>query len=80
MELMAASDNVVRAGFTPKFKDVETLVSMLEYKPGKPQVQTLKPRPQILISMLEYKPGKPQVQTLKPTLEPQDPNQTPELN
>jgi len=45
MELMAASDNVVRAGFTPKFKDVETLVSMLEYKPGKPQVQNLNPKP-----------------------------------
>lgn len=28
---MASSDNVVRAGFTPKFKDVKTLVSMLTY-------------------------------------------------
>jgi len=28
---MASSDNVVRAGFTPKFKDVSTLVSMLTY-------------------------------------------------
>jgi len=34
MEIMATSDNVVRAGFTPKFKDVETLVEMLEYKCG----------------------------------------------
>lgn len=31
VECMAASDNVVRAGFTPKFKDVDTLVSMLTY-------------------------------------------------
>ena len=31
IECMAASDNVVRAGFTPKFKDVNTLVSMLTY-------------------------------------------------
>jgi len=31
MECMAASDNVVRAGFTPKFKDVSTLTSMLTY-------------------------------------------------
>ncbi|KAH7145636.1 mannose-6-phosphate isomerase [Dactylonectria estremocensis] len=31
MECMAASDNVVRAGFTPKFKDVDTLVDMLTY-------------------------------------------------
>jgi mannose-6-phosphate isomerase len=29
IECMAASDNVVRAGFTPKFKDVDTLISML---------------------------------------------------
>ena len=28
---MAASDNVVRAGFTPKFKDVPTLTDMLTY-------------------------------------------------
>lgn len=31
IECMAASDNVVRAGFTPKFKDIDTLVSMLTY-------------------------------------------------
>jgi mannose-6-phosphate isomerase len=31
IECMAASDNVVRAGFTPKYKDVPTLVSMLTY-------------------------------------------------
>jgi mannose-6-phosphate isomerase len=32
VECMASSDNVVRAGFTPKFKDVDTLVDMLTYK------------------------------------------------
>jgi mannose-6-phosphate isomerase len=31
IECMASSDNVVRAGFTPKFKDVETLTTMLTY-------------------------------------------------
>lgn len=31
IECMAASDNVVRAGFTPKFKDVDNLVEMLTY-------------------------------------------------
>ncbi len=31
IECMAASDNVVRAGFTPKFKDVDTLISILTY-------------------------------------------------
>lgn len=28
---MACSDNVVRAGLTPKYQDVETLVTMLDY-------------------------------------------------
>jgi mannose-6-phosphate isomerase len=31
IECMACSDNVVRAGFTPKFKDVKTLCNMLTY-------------------------------------------------
>ncbi|XP_033638129.1 mannose-6-phosphate isomerase-like [Asterias rubens] len=31
MECMACSDNVVRAGLTPKFKDVENLCKMLTY-------------------------------------------------
>lgn len=32
VECMACSDNVVRAGLTPKFKDVKTLCGMLTYK------------------------------------------------
>lgn len=32
IECMACSDNVVRAGLTPKYKDVETLCEMLNYK------------------------------------------------
>ena len=31
VECMACSDNVVRAGLTPKFKDVQVLVEMLDY-------------------------------------------------
>ena len=31
VECMACSDNVVRAGLTPKFKDVSTLLEMLDY-------------------------------------------------
>ncbi|MCE9599743.1 MAG: mannose-6-phosphate isomerase, class I [Spirochaetia bacterium] len=34
LECMAASDNVVRAGLTPKFCDVDTLLSMLTYRMG----------------------------------------------
>ena len=32
VEVMASSDNVVRAGLTPKFKDVPTLLEMLTYR------------------------------------------------
>ncbi len=34
VECMANSDNVVRAGLTPKFKDVQTLVEILTYETG----------------------------------------------
>lgn len=45
IECMAASDNVVRAGFTPKFKDVKNLVSMLNftYDPVEEQKMPLLP-------------------------------------
>lgn len=33
IECMANSDNVVRVGLTPKFKDAETLVNVLNYEP-----------------------------------------------
>lgn len=32
IECMACSDNVIRAGLTPKFKDVDTLLSMLDFQ------------------------------------------------
>ena len=38
VESMALSDNVVRAGLTPKFRDVETLCSMLNYTYGLPHL------------------------------------------
>lgn len=36
IECMACSDNVVRAGLTPKFKDVPTLCAMLDYSSKTP--------------------------------------------
>jgi len=39
LECMACSDNVVRAGLTPKLKDVDTLVSMLTYNCGVPKLE-----------------------------------------
>lgn len=38
VEIMALSDNVVRAGLTPKFKDVHVLVDMLTYNDGMPTI------------------------------------------
>lgn len=40
VEVMATSDNVVRAGLTPKWKDVDTLVDMLTYSDGSPHLVT----------------------------------------
>ncbi|EGB07941.1 hypothetical protein AURANDRAFT_2565, partial [Aureococcus anophagefferens] len=39
LECMACSDNVVRAGLTPKHKDVENLVDMLSYTMGGPDIE-----------------------------------------
>lgn len=44
IECMAASDNVVRAGFTPKFKDVKNLVEMLTYSYNSVEEQKMKPQ------------------------------------
>lgn len=38
VECMANSDNVVRAGLTPKYRDVETLTTLLTYEMGFPPV------------------------------------------
>ncbi|KAI8927179.1 mannose-6-phosphate isomerase [Entophlyctis helioformis] len=45
VECMATSDNVVRSGLTPKFKDVDTLVSMLTYNYGPADAQILRGDP-----------------------------------
>lgn len=38
VECMATSDNVIRAGLTPKYKDVQTLCSMLTYNQMFPEI------------------------------------------
>ena len=47
LECMACSDNVVRAGLTPKYIDVSTLCSMLNYscKPADDNKFSCKPHP-----------------------------------
>src|SRR5215472_10115438 len=43
VECMAASDNVVRAGLTPKYKDIQTLTTMLTYNSAPAEEQKMKP-------------------------------------
>jgi mannose-6-phosphate isomerase len=66
VECMANSDNVVRAGLTPKFKDVETLVDILTYEMGPPriiepdaaaEVVYRTPAPEFRVSRLRLEPG-----------------------
>lgn len=46
VECMACSDNVVRAGLTPKHRDVETLLSMLEYSCSESSQLLFRPEPE----------------------------------
>ena len=43
IECMANSDNVVRAGLTPKFKDVRLLVDILTYECKRPEIMRVDP-------------------------------------
>jgi mannose-6-phosphate isomerase len=38
LECMSNSDNVIRAGLTPKFKDLKTLLKVLSFEPGSPEI------------------------------------------
>lgn len=59
IECMASSDNVVRAGFTPKFKDVDTLVSMLTYSYAPISEQKMDPvdYPYVTLNATAYSSG-----------------------
>jgi mannose-6-phosphate isomerase len=59
IECMAASDNVVRAGFTPKFKDVQTLVDMLTYNYAPIEEQKMSPSeyPYAVLNSTAYSSG-----------------------
>ncbi|KAL2869297.1 mannose-6-phosphate isomerase pmi1 [Aspergillus lucknowensis] len=59
VECMASSDNVVRAGFTPKFKDVDTLTNMLTYSYAPIEEQKLEPTdyPYAVLNASAYSSG-----------------------
>ncbi|XP_067625317.1 mannose-6-phosphate isomerase [Eurosta solidaginis] len=44
VECMACSDNVIRAGLTPKFKDINQLLKSLEYKGSPPESKIFTPK------------------------------------
>jgi len=59
IECMASSDNVIRAGFTPKFQDVDTLTEILTYDHDPPEQQLLKPvdYPYVTLNTKAYSSG-----------------------
>lgn len=59
IECMASSDNVIRAGFTPKFQDVNTLTDILTYDHDPPEQQLLKPvdYPYVTLNEKAYSSG-----------------------
>ena len=56
---MASSDNVVRAGFTPKFQDIDTLTSMLTYSYAPISEQKMSPvdYPYVTLNSNAYSAG-----------------------
>ena len=76
VESMALSDNVVRAGLTPKFRDVETLCSMLTYQYGRTQLlspQRIDPYTLLYRPPEEFAEFEVEVCTLPPNAPPQHP-------
>ena len=66
---MSCSDNVVRAGLTPKFKDKDTLVSMLTYSMRSPDETLFIPKPHPLLeNALIYDPPTPEFTVVKVTI------------
>ena len=61
MECMACSDNVVRAGLTPKFKDKKTLCEMLTYISKSPKENLFEPTPHSYLPWPQVKVCSPSV-------------------
>ncbi|ORX43660.1 hypothetical protein BCR36DRAFT_586596 [Piromyces finnis] len=71
IECMATSDNVVRAGLTPKFKDVNTLVNMLTYTTKSAENQIITGEPYLRSSTtVLYNPPIEEFSILRTTLSP----------
>ena len=67
IECMASSDNVVRVGLTPKYKDAQALIEILKCEPGPVDILGARPgsgtvtyktpAPEFRVSRLSLKPG-----------------------
>lgn len=68
VEVMAASDNVVRAGLTSKFRDVDVLCNMLTYNQGYPEIMKGE---EIQEGVLVYRPLFPEFELHSITIKPQ---------
>jgi mannose-6-phosphate isomerase len=72
MECMANSDNVIRAGLTPKLRDIPNLVSGLTYTASLPSKHTVQPTPfhsSSNVTML-YDPPIPEFAVLQVKIDP----------
>mmetsp|Transcript_33842 Transcript_33842/g.58067 ORF Transcript_33842/g.58067 Transcript_33842/m.58067 type:complete len:319 (-) Transcript_33842:224-1180(-) len=78
IECMAQSDNVVRAGLTGKFKDVDNLVNMLSYTMGGPYIDAGAPSPTEAI--LRYTPPVPEFEVMIITVQPGERLTLPDLD
>jgi len=67
IECMACSDNVVRAGLTPKLIDVPTLCEMLDYTCKSGEEMKFEPKPESPVTTL-YKPSVPDFAVAKHTV------------
>jgi len=73
MECMARSDNVVRAGLTPKYKDVDTLASMLTYNMKPPVIlegDIVKSFESNKATSKEYRPPVPEFFLIQSNIQP----------
>ena len=72
MECMANSDNVIRAGLTPKLRDIPNLVSGLTYSASLPSKHIVQPTPfrSPSKSTLLYDPPVPEFSVLQTKVEP----------
>jgi len=79
IECMACSDNVVRAGLTPKFKDVPNLVKMLTYSMGGPTIDIGTPAYGDK-RIMRYTPPVPEFEVMIITCDPGDDLMMPQLS